>query len=164
MRNWGFCPVAMDFAWSPSGLRGGRSSVGLWWRALTHPSLFLFSPPENSALLETPENESSKLHCGKIKLRPVYIEVGPGSRNLRSKTLLRMDLTVARKLARHLDWIGWNVFLGWNETDDKVSRGDGTMLHQAPLLYFHALNFHTMCVLLGSEIMFSTKKIAPFWG
>jgi hypothetical protein len=85
--------------------------VGLWWQALAHPSLFLFSPPENSALLETPENESSKLHCGKLKLRPVYIEVGPGSRNLRSKTLLRMDLTIA---ARKLDiWIELGGMFSW---------------------------------------------------
>ena len=55
--------------------------------ASAHTPIVFFSPPENSALLlETPENDSSKLHCGKIKLRPVLHRgkvacVGPGSRS-----------------------------------------------------------------------------------
>ena len=54
----------------------------------------------------------------------------------------------------------------WVETDDKVSQGDGTMLHQHHFLsLLSCFELNTVCVLLGSEIMFSTKKIiAPFRG
>lgn len=157
MRNWGFCPVAMDFAWSPSGLRGGRSSVGLWWRALTHPSLFLFSPPENSALLETPENESSKLHCGKIKAslhwgKLVLVQGqetwGPKHSFEWTSRLLHVSSTFG------LNWVECFLGLEWDAWQGFARRRDYATSSTTSLLSCFELSYHVRIAWVGNYVLY----------
>lgn len=119
-----------------------------------------FSPPENSALLGTPKNGSSKNSTAVVKLRPIYIELGcagPGTRNLRSKTLLQMDPTFRLKIASKLDiWIKLGGMFSWVELDDKVSRENGTNLcYINTTSFFHAFNsYHVYIAWVHNYVLY----------
>lgn len=130
---------------------------------LSHTHRF-FSPPENSAFLETPENESSKLHCGKIRaslhwgrlcgsrLKKLEVQNTPSNGPCFWDSRLHLCSTFG------LNWV--ECFLGLGRRT--------RFREEIGLCYINATFFtfmfwiHAMCILLGSEIMFSTKKIAQF--
>lgn len=91
-----------------------------------------------------------------------------GQENLRSETLLRVDLAFGLKVASKLDiWIELGGMFSWVEMDDKVSWGNGrnyaTLIKLAPLHFFHAFELVSCVYCLGPNLRFlRTEIIAQF--